>query len=169
MDEEDRPVKTAGLPGEICVMGESLAREYYHNPEQTAKHFVRYTEDDGTTRRMYRTGDLAVLDENGEMVFAGRKDFQIKHMGHRIELEEIELQMNALEGVRQSCCSYDAKRSRLSAYYTGDAAASEVHRQLKDKLPAYMVPWKFHHVKEFHLNKNGKIDRKVLTELEETE
>ena len=90
-------------------------------------------------------------------------------MGHRIELEEIELQMNALEGVRQSCCSYDAKRSRLSAYYTGDAAASEVHRQLKDKLPAYMVPWKFHHVKEFHLNKNGKIDRKVLTELEEIE
>lgn len=169
LDEEDRPVKAAGLPGEICVMGESLAREYYHNPEQTAKHFVRYTEDDGTTRRMYRTGDLAVLDENGEMVFAGRKDFQIKHMGHRIELEEIELQMNALEGVRQSCCSYDAKRSRLSAYYTGDAVASEVHRQLKEKLPAYMVPWKFHHVKEFRLNKNGKIDRKVLTELEEIE
>ena len=169
LDEEDRPVKTAGLPGEICVMGESLAREYYHNPEQTAKHFVRYADDTGTTRRMYRTGDLAVLDENGEMVFAGRKDFQIKHMGHRIELEEIELQMNALEGVRQSCCSYDAKRSRLSAYYTGDAAASEVHRQLKEKLPAYMVPWKFHHVKEFRLNKNGKIDRKVLTELEEIE
>ena len=48
--------------------------------------------------------------------------------------------MDALEGVRQSCCSYDAKRSRLSAYYTGDAAASEVHRQLKEKLPAYMVP-----------------------------
>ena len=169
LDEEDRPVEAAGVPGEICVMGESLAREYYHNPEQTAKHFVRYVEKDGTTRRMYRTGDLAVLDENGEMVFAGRKDFQIKHMGHRIELEEIELQMNALEGVRQSCCSYDAKRSRLSAYYTGDEAASEVHRQLKEKLPAYMVPWKFHHVKEFRLNKNGKIDRKVLTELEETE
>ena len=169
LDEEDRPVKAAGQPGEICVMGESLAREYYHNPEQTAKHFVRYADDTGTTRRMYRAGDLAVLDENGEMVIAGRKDFQIKHMGHRIELEEIELQMNALEGVRQSCCSYDAKRSRLSAYYTGDAAASEVHRQLKEKLPAYMVPWKFHHVKEFRLNKNGKIDRKVLTELEEIE
>lgn len=169
LDEEDRPVKAAGVPGEICVMGESLAREYYHNPDQTAKHFVMYTDDDGSTGRMYRTGDLAVLDEAGEMIFAGRKDFQIKHMGHRIELEEIELQMNALEGVRQSCCSYDAKRSRLSAYYTGDAVASEVHRQLKEKLPAYMVPWKFHHVKEFRLNKNGKIDRKVLTELEEIE
>ncbi len=191
LDEENRPVTTPGEPGEICVLGESLARGYYHNPEQTAAHFVWYPgESTGITecaekagssedaaisenmaehngrKRMYRTGDLAVLDEQGQMFFAGRKDFQIKHMGHRIELEEIELQMNALDGVTRSCCAYDSKRSRLTAYYTGEAERESVHRRLKEKLPAYMIPWKFIHVREFRLNKNGKIDHRLLPELE---
>lgn len=166
LDDEDRVVAEPAVPGEICVMGESLAREYYHNPEQTEKHFVNYTDSTGNSQRMYRTGDLAVLGEDGQMYFAGRKDFQIKHMGHRIELEEIELRMNGLEGVNQSCCSYDSKRSRLTAYYTGEAGVATVHQALKEKLPLYMIPAKFKHVKEFRLNKNGKIDRKVLDQLE---
>lgn len=166
LDDEDQVVTDTGVSGEICVLGESLAREYYHNPEQTEKHFVSYTDEDGNTQRMYRTGDLANWGKDGQMYFAGRKDFQIKHMGHRIELEEIELQLNALEGVNQSCCSYDAKRSRLTAYYTGEAEVASVHPMLKEKLPLYMIPAKFRHVKEFHLNKNGKIDRKELENLE---
>lgn len=173
LNEEDQPVTKPGEPGEICVLGESLARGYYHNPEQTAAHFVRYTENGNISvsnsagcSRMYRTGDLAVLDEEGQMFFTGRKDFQIKHMGHRIELEEIELHLNALDGVTRSCCSYDAARSRLTAYYTGTAERDSVHRLLKEKLPAYMIPWKFVHVREFELNKNGKINRQILAELE---
>lgn len=168
LNDEDQVVMDAdtGVSGEICVLGESLAREYYHNPEQTEKHFVIFTDEDGNTQRMYRTGDLANWGEDGQMYFAGRKDFQIKHMGHRIELEEIELQINALEGVNQSCCFYDAKRSRLTAYYTGGAEVASVHPMLKEKLPLYMIPSKFRHVKEFRLNKNGKIDRKVLEYLE---
>ena len=61
---------------------------------------------DGTEQRMYRTGDLGSYDEEGNIVFAGRKDFQIKHMGHRIELEEIERSMTALDGVEKSCCVF---------------------------------------------------------------
>ncbi len=176
LNETDQPITKPDEPGEICVLGESLARGYYRNPEQTAAHFVWYNENGNSSasnpaepRRMYRTGDLAVLDEEGQMFFAGRKDFQIKHMGHRIELEEIELQLNALDGVTRSCCSYDATRSRLTAYYTGTAESESVHRRLKEKLPAYMIPWKFIHVREFELNKNGKINRQILAELEVAE
>ena len=166
LDEEDRPIQEPDIPGEICVLGESLAGEYYHNREQTEAHFVLYSGNGGEAQRMYRTGDLGVLDRQGQMFFAGRKDFQIKHMGHRIELEEIELALNALDGVERSCCSYDEKRSRITAYYTGNVDGEGVHRRIKQKLPAYMVPWKFVHVKAFELNKNGKIDRKILDTLE---
>ncbi len=166
LDEDGKEVRETGKSGEICVTGESLALGYYHNPEQTGEHFVEYTHEDGLTTRMYRTGDVARIGEDGQMYFAGRKDFQIKHMGHRIELEEIERGINAHDRVDRSCCSYDAKRSRIYAYYTGSVDKKELHGALKEKLPLYMVPNRFVHVSSFVLNKNGKIDRKVLGELE---
>lgn len=169
LDEDGNVVNEANRPGEICVTGESLAEGYYHNEEQTMLHFVMYKDADGTMKRMYRTGDMAVIEEDGEMYFAGRKDFQIKHMGHRIELEEIERGINAVEGVERSICSYDEKRQRITAYYSGDKDKKSLHLELKEILPVYMVPNKFAHVSEFMLNKNGKIDRKVLTELEVVE
>jgi acyl-coenzyme A synthetase/AMP-(fatty) acid ligase len=115
---------------------------------------------------MYRTGDMAEIAEDGEMYFAGRKDFQIKHMGHRIELEEIERGINALTEVERSICTYNPDKKRITAYYTGEIDKKELHMRLKEKLPVYMVPNRFNHVKEFRLNKNGKVDRKVLDELE---
>jgi acyl-coenzyme A synthetase/AMP-(fatty) acid ligase len=115
---------------------------------------------------MYKTGDMAEIQEDGEMYFAGRKDFQIKHMGHRIELEEIERGINAVDGVERSICTYDADKKRITAFYTGAMEKKELHLKLKEKLPVYMVPNRFSHVREFRLNKNGKIDRKVLNELE---
>ena len=126
VDEEGKQVTEPGVQGEICSAGESLANGYYKEPEQTAEKFVLYPVD-GTEQRMYRTGDLGSYDEEGNIVFAGRKDFQIKHMGHRIELEEI--------------------------------AASDVRKQMKEKLPVYMVPTKLIQVDEMPLNKNGKTDR----------
>ena len=88
---------------------------------------------------MYRTGDLGSYDEEGNIVFAGRKDFQIKHMGHRIELEEIERSMTALDGVEKSCCVFDMEKNRIMGFYLGEKAASDVRKQMKEKLPVYMV------------------------------
>jgi len=156
LDENDKVITESNITGEICVTGESLAIGYYHNEEQTKAHFVNYTEADGRVVRMYRTGDMATIEEDGQMYFAGRKDFQIKHMGHRIELEEIE----------RCICTYDAAKKRITAYYTGSMEKKELHLKLKEKLPVYMVPNRFNHVKEFILNKNGKVDRKVLSDLE---
>ncbi|MCR4868825.1 MAG: amino acid adenylation domain-containing protein [Lachnospiraceae bacterium] len=166
LNEDGKRVIEKNASGEICVMGESLAIGYYHNPEQTEAHFVEYKREDNSICRMYKTGDVGRVGEDGQLYFAGRKDFQIKHMGHRIELEEIERGINANEDVTRSCCSYDQKRSRIYAYYTGIVDEKKLHRWLKEKLPLYMVPNRFVHVKAFELNKNGKIDRKVLHTLE---
>ena len=166
LDENDKVITEPGITGEICVTGESLAIGYYHNEEQTKAHFVNYTEADGSVVRMYRTGDMAVIEDDGQMYFAGRKDFQIKHMGHRIELEEIERGVNAIDGIERCICTYDAAKKRITAFYTGSMEKKELHLKLKEKLPVYMVPNRFNHVKEFILNKNGKVDRKVLNDLE---
>lgn len=166
LDEHDHPVTELHHPGEICVTGESLAIGYYHNEEETKKRFVSYINEEGQRVRMYRTGDLAELAEDGECYFAGRKDFQIKHMGHRIELEEIERSIQAIDAVERCVCRYDEIHHRISAFYVGSIDKKELHLILKEQLPVYMVPNQFIQVKAFVLNKNGKIDRKVLDELE---
>ena len=158
VDEEGKQVTEPGVQGEICSAGESLANGYYKEPEQTAEKFVLYPVD-GTEQRMYRTGDLGSYDEEGNIVFAGRKDFQIKHMGLRIELEEIERSMTALDGVEKSCCVFDMEKNRIMGFYLGEKAASDVRKQMKEKLPVYMVPTKLIQVDEMPLNKNGKTDR----------
>jgi len=167
LDEHGQRVTTKNTPGEICVTGESLATGYYHNEAQTAAHFVLYKDETGEMQRMYKTGDMAMYKEDGELYFCGRKDFQIKHMGHRIELEEVERGIGAISGVERSICSYDSKRQRITAYYTGSVEKKALHLCLKEKLPVYMVPNRFCHVKEFVLNKNGKVDRSRLEQLEE--
>lgn len=98
-------------------------------------------------------------------MFAGRKDFQIKHMGHRIELEEIENAMNAVQDVQRSCCVFQEKKNRIAGFYMGDAEPAEVRRDLKDKLPAYMVPAKLVRLEAMPLNKNGKTDRASLKQM----
>lgn len=167
LDENNNIIKEEDKIGEICVLGESIAIGYYNNPIETKKHFVDYNIDN-SIKRMYKTGDMAVYFGK-EMYFSGRKDFQIKHMGHRIELEEIERGIDKISKVDRSICSYDEKRSRITAFYKGDINKKDLHVILKDKLPLYMVPNKFVHIKEFVLNKNGKIDRKKLLDLEVVE
>lgn len=158
VDEQGNQVTEAGKQGEICSAGESLANGYYKDPEQTAEKFVLYPVD-GVEQRIYKTGDLGCYDEEGNIVFAGRKDFQIKHMGHRIELEEIESAMTALDGVDKSCCIFDTEKNRIMGYYMGEKQSSDVRKEMKAKLPVYMVPTKLIQVDEMPLNKNGKTDR----------
>ena len=84
LDEENHLVEEKNQNGEVCVTGSALALGYYRNPEQTAKAFVQNPLNDRYLEPMYRTGDLAYYNNLGELCFATRKDFQIKHMGHRI-------------------------------------------------------------------------------------
>ena len=161
LDEHDQPV-AVGQTGEICVTGTCLALGYYRNPERTAQAFVQNPLNTAYPQVMYRTGDLAEFAEDGNYYFAARKDFQIKHMGHRIELEEIEAHMGAVEGVTRACCLFDDVRNKIVACYVGDVTKLQIIAALKRVVPKYMIPNIFLPMDNLPLNKNGKIDRKEL-------
>ncbi len=162
LDEHDKEVLEEGVPGEICVRGTALALGYYRAKEQTDKHFVQNPLNDKYIDMIYRTGDLGRYNECGELIFSGRKDFQIKHMGHRIELEEIESAIAGIDGIERVCCVFDEAKSKLYGFYVGVLDKKELHQKMSEKLPMFMVPSALRKVDEMPLTKNGKIDRKSL-------
>ena len=161
LDENDRLV-TGQEQGELCVRGTSLAYGYYNNPGKTAEVFVQNPLNPDYPEIIYRTGDLVHYNERGELMYDGRKDFQVKHMGHRIELGEIETAASSFGGVDSCCCLFDVSKDRLILCYTGDFQEKELRKSLLDLLPEYMVPRLCHHLSSMPLNQNGKIDRVKL-------
>lgn len=164
LDEEGREIREPGKTGEICVSGTALALGYYNAPAQTESRFALNPLTTGYPERMYRTGDLGWRNEQGELFFAGRKDFQIKHMGHRIELEEVERALSSVEGVERACCLFDEKKSRLLAYYVGIPTGRDIRRVLAETLPVFMIPGVYVQLEEMPMTANGKMDRKALKE-----
>lgn len=162
LDKNNNEILSANTAGEICVCGASLSSGYYRNEEQTQKSFVQNPLGNSNGERMYRTGDLGYYDEDGNLYFSGRKDFQIKHLGHRIELEEIESAIYDVEGIERCCCVFDEKKSKLYAFYTGNMEKRELFQTLKEELPLFMIPGALRKRDELPLTKNGKIDRKAL-------
>ena len=166
LDENDK-VPAVGEQGEICVRGTRLTLGYYRNPEKTAEAFVQNPLNKIYPELIYRTGDLGKLNERGELEFAGRKDYQIKHMGHRIELGEIEVIVNMHPDVRSACCIFDGEKKKIVLYYTGDISLADVTAYIKSKLPRYMVPNVTRQLESLPLTPNGKIDRNLLKKLYE--
>ncbi len=162
LDEEGQEIEEPSAAGEICVSGESLAQGYYHNEKETKKRFVLLERWGETGVRCYRTGDLGYYGEDGLLYFAGRKDFQIKHMGHRIELEEIERRMETIRGLDRCCCMLDEKKGQIAAFYLGDMQPADIRKEVKELLPAYMIPGRLIRTTRIPLTKNGKIDRGYL-------
>lgn len=161
----DRLVEEPDTEAEICVSGTCLAIGYFKDRQKTEEVFVQNPVNHNYYERIYRTGDLGRYDENGLLYYTSRKDFQIKHMGQRIELGDIEASANSVDGVQRSCCIYDFKRSKIILFYIGDAEKSFVNEVLREKLPQFMIPGKTILIDEFPVNKNGKIDRKALEQL----
>ena len=124
--------------------------------------------------RVYRTGDVGRILPNGSLEYLGRTDNQVKLRGHRIELEEIESNLNQFEGVKQSIVT-TLKTSEtdlmLEAFYVSDyyIQPKVLMDFLSRKLPSYMIPITFKQVKKFFYTENGKIDRKRVPECEEIE
>ena len=162
LDGDDRLVTQPGIQGEICVCGASVALGYYAAREQTERAFVRNPLQQAFPQVMYRTGDMGTYDSNGDLFFCGRKDNQIKHMGHRIELEEIDAAFERCGGVTRCRCSFDPEKSRIHAFYEGDADSSELLARIHEELPVFMHPASLEHVDEMPLTKNGKVDRRAM-------
>lgn len=161
LSEDDKLITEENISGEICVRGVCLALGYYNNKAQTESRFVQNPLNDKYIDMIYKTGDLGEY-KDGELYFLGRKDFQIKHLGHRIELEEIERAMEKVEGLERSCCIYNEQKGKINGFYVGTLEKNEVLAYLKQNLPVFMVPNTLTKIEEFPITKNGKIDRKEL-------
>ncbi|AZK48668.1 non-ribosomal peptide synthetase [Paenibacillus lentus] len=157
-----------GVPGEMYIGGEGLARGYLHRPELTADKFVANPFEPGTL--LYKTGDLARWLADGNIEFLGRIDDQVKIRGFRIELGEIEACLNQAPSVIQAVVAAHQRDAQdyLCAYIVseGELDISALRQFARETLPEYMVPSFFMQVESIPLNVNGKIDRAALPEPE---
>ena len=156
-----------GEEGELCVRGTSLAMGYYNDTEKTEAVFVQNPLNRNYPELIYRTGDMVYRRENGEIIFRGRKDSLIKHMGYRIELTEIEhVLINKLKIVKYCCAVYHVGKKEIVLFYEGEEDIENVNfrKQLLTIFPKYMLPARYIRLEELPRNTNGKIDRQTLKE-----
>jgi amino acid adenylation domain-containing protein len=160
-----------GLPGELIIGGDGVARGYWQRPELTAERFVPDPLGNKVGGRLYRTGDLARRHADGEIEFLGRLDNQVKVRGHRIELGEIESVLSGCPGVQQAVVvarKQSGGDERLVAYLVPRAGApaifesNELKRFLSQSLPEAFLPSHFVTLEKLPLTPNGKVDRKAL-------
>lgn len=153
-----------GELGEICVSGPILALGYYNDPERTAQAFVTNPNVTGYPERMYRTGDYGRLREDGLLEFHGRMDRQIKHMGHRVELDEIEYAADRIDGLDACAALYNGETETIWLFYTGTADRRSVALALRQALPLFMLPRKIVPLETLPKLANGKTDMNTLKE-----
>ncbi|MDP8934422.1 MAG: AMP-binding protein, partial [Cyanobacteriota bacterium] len=168
LDSQLQPVPI-GVPGELYIAGDGLARGYFNRPELTARAFISNPFSDDPDARLYKTGDRACYLPDGNIEFLDRIDNQVKVRGFRIELGEIEAALNQHPNVRQAVVVVreDELRNKCLVAYAafsqeGPIGASELRSFLKDKLPEYMLPSAFVLLEALPLTPNGKVDRKAL-------
>lgn len=157
----DRPVEGNEV-GEICIRGTALANGYYRDLKKTNEVFVQNPLQTAYPEKIYRTGDMGYYNEMGEIMFASRRDDQIKHRGYRIELGEIENVLNGVSGITRSCCLFDKAADRIICVYTGTATKKEIVLAIGKHIPKYMWPNVFVQLDTMPKTLNGKIDRTKL-------
>ncbi len=168
LDSNLQPVPI-GVAGEIYIGGAGVARGYLNRPELTAERFISNPFSTNLNSRLYKTGDLARYLNDGNIVFLGRRDHQVKIKGYRIELGEIESVLGQHPGVQQ--CAVIAREDspgdkRLVAYLVLNQGHTITTKDLKhflgERLPEYMVPSHFVVLNTLPLTTNGKLDRAAL-------
>ena len=166
LDEEMEPC-AIGITGELYTGGAGMARGYINRGDLTAEKFVPDPFSQTGGERMYRTGDLARWRATGELEFAGRKDYQVKVRGHRIEMGEVEAALSAEPAVAQAIVvarAGEGNETQLIAYVTSKekTSAAALRSSLQQRVPDYMVPSAIVMMETFPLTPNGKIDRRAL-------
>ena len=162
LDENDDIITISDQLGELCVSGTSLALGYFNDEAKTKSCFVQNPANKKWIDLIYKTGDLAKYGKDGNLYYVARKDFQVKHMGHRIELLEIEVALNTINEIERCCVLYDNIKTKIIAVYQGDIDKKSITNSLIDKLPRFMIPMVYHKFDEIELSPNGKIDRNKI-------
>ena len=161
--KEDNTLAQPGEEGELFVRGSFVCYGYFNNEEKTSAAFVQNPLHNYYPELVYRTGDLVKENEKGEILYITRKDFQIKRMGYRVELGEIEAAASGIEKIEESVCVFDKKKDQIILVYQAKKLDEvEIINSLKGKIPTYMMPDRYERVKLMPHNQNGKIDRKQL-------
>ncbi|MET9580284.1 amino acid adenylation domain-containing protein [Streptomyces massasporeus] len=166
--DEQGGLAPLGATGEIVFSGVAVGRGYVNDPERTWAAFVPDPFRPG--QRMYRTGDFGRWLPGGRLQFLGRRDQQVRIRGFRVETGEIENRLMALDDVKDAVvvASGAGERHRVLVAFLAGAVrrdAGRVRGALSRHLPDYMIPAHFHWLDALPVNENGKVDRKVLTEL----
>ena len=161
--KEDSALASIDEIGELYVKGPFVALGYYNNAQKTDEAFVQNPLHSSYRDIVYKTGDLVKKNSDGELLYMGRTDYQIKHMGYRIELSEIESQLNNTPDINLTVCIYDEKSdSLLLGYESRENKTQELKLNSLKSLPHYMQPAEFIRFDAFPKNANGKIDRKEI-------
>lgn len=176
LDPQTLEAKRNGEPGELFIVGNTVAKGYWGRPDLTEAAFHACPQHIAQGRRSYRTGDEVTYADNGLIYFHGRLDLQIKLHGYRIELGDIESLLCTSSLVHMACVLpvwRDGSIHHLLAFVVPTDRASErglkltrqIKAQVRDALPSYMIPRAFKYLDEMPLNSNGKADRKALAGL----
>ena len=160
---KDNNLQPIGLPGELWVGGDGVARGYFNNDKMTSDKFIY---SNLVNARVYKTGDLVKWDSNGHLIFLGRIDNQIKIRGFRVELSEITTVINSYEGIREAYTIFDTVHNQKSicSYIVADKKIdfNDLKKYLSNQLPKYMIPTYFMQLDFLPINQNGKVNKKLL-------
>ncbi|MRS05816.1 hypothetical protein EG832_21750, partial [bacterium] len=163
--DEEKNILPINVNGELCISGDQVTPGYWNNPEKNKSSFF-VKKMVGKTQRFYRTGDLCYIDNNGDIMYSGRLDFQVKIQGFRVELGEIEYHareytrgQNAIALVFEN----SSDNCEITLFVEGRLTdPMDLLNHLKSKMPYYMIPSKIVVREQFPLNSNGKVDRNLL-------
>ncbi len=174
LDQHHQPVPVH-IPGELYIGGPGVARGYLNREEQTRERFIPNPFSENPSDRLYSTGDVVRYLPNGTIEFVGRRDFEVKIQGFRIDLGEIERALESYDEIEQCVVVAHATQpdqKKLAAYLVFQADAkltmAEVRSNLRTKLPDYMIPLFWVPMAGLPLTPNGKIDRKALPDPQES-
>lgn len=158
----------AGEKGELCIAGDQVTKGYWNNEEKNEASFF-LKEVDGIQLRFYHTGDLCYKDEDGDIMYSGRLDYQAKIQGFRVEMGEIEYHAREFLGdTNVVCLAFDNKEglTEIAMFIEKEQFdPSEMLAYMKTKMPGYMIPTKIAYIPVFQLNANDKIDKNILRSL----
>ncbi len=163
--DEDGRAAAPGEPAELYVSSPWIARGYYRDEARTAAAWVEDPLEEGWRERFYRAGDMGYWMEDGQLMVLGRRDNQIKHMGYRMELGEVEAALGNVQGVGESCILYQREQDRIWCFYAGELDEKQLRQALRERLARYMLPDMFVRLDELPHTASMKIDRMRLREM----
>lgn len=162
--DENNNLCTDGVQGELCIGGSGIASGYWNTPDITEKAFVQNPLNTKYRELLYRTGDLVYKNEDGNIIFIGRADSQIKLRGNRIELGDLESAASAMDGVDSCCAMFNTEKQEIVLFLetSENIVPRKFNLGLKQYIPSYMLPSKIITTDKFPHTPSGKIDRQTL-------